>query len=144
MLTNGGFESGSNGWSLQSSTSGALTVQGAGAHDGSAGLRFNGTATEPLARQDKAVKGGQKLTFSGYAKIPTFLSKMSVMVELKAYDSAGNQLQYWRLKEFTGTTNGWTSMNSSVTLPSNAVKVRLQVRAPYLNGTAYFDCLSLR
>ena len=69
---------------------------------------------------------------------------MSVVVELKAYDSAGKQLQYWNLKQFSGKTSGWVSMNSSVTLPANTVKVRLQVRAPYLNGTAYFDCLSLR
>ena len=47
LVTNGGFDSGSTGWSFVSPVSGAVSVQSAARHEGSAGLRLTGKASDP-------------------------------------------------------------------------------------------------
>lgn len=67
---------------------------------------------------------------------------MSMVVEMVARDSA-NREKVFPVAVLSETTSGWVRVAATAAMPERTAKVRLVIRFPYLDGTAYVDDLSL-
>lgn len=144
LLVNGGFESGLGNWFVPAWFAGAAKVDGTEKHSGSSALRFQGNVAGPYSYQQVAASPGQKVTFSGWVNIPQLSGDMSMVLELVPRHQYNGDLPAVRLATFSKATSGWTQVSGSAVMPARTAFVRLMVRFPRLNGTAYLDDLSLK
>lgn len=143
-LTNGGFESGLAGWAYQSWLASVVKVCGEELHGGVYGLCLKGKASGLTVTQDVQATANQRVELSGWVKTDPNSLSSNLVVELVARNQYGGSLRTFQLASYSGTTGGWLWVNGSAVMPGGTYQVRVQLRAPKLDGSIYLDDLSLR
>ncbi len=144
LLANGGFESGLANWFVPSWFAGTASTAGSPVHGGSNDLRFQGNVAGPYTYQEVAASPGQQLAFTGWVNVPQLNGDMSMAVELVPRHQNNGDLAAIPIATITRATNGWVQLSASPVMPDRTVAVRVRVRFPRLNGTAYLDDFSLK
>lgn len=151
LLANPSFESDSDGdglpdgWVIPSWAQSSTSRSGGSAHDGGYSILFQSSSGPSYTvYQDVPVQGGATYDFSGWAFIPYSNGNFNFVLQLLSYSSNNGTLSTYNLGEpFTATTGGWVQVKSSVAMPSNAVKARLQMKVSTLRASIHVDDLSL-
>ncbi len=154
MVPNSSYES-SDGWTASPASAYPNTALyrstwgNAGPHDGAFGYSINNQAYGYLESDVIAVTASTSYTLSVYVKgeIDLADSKGAWVLRAVFFDSAGNALaapnNYKDAVHTTAITSTWTQKTGTVTAPSGAAKMRIQLLS-YMNaGWVAFDDVSL-
>ena len=133
-ITNGGFESGTTGWTDLNATLAADPLE---FNSGAASLSVTNTTVGGAgAYQDFVVTPGDRLTFTGYKKRKTVGSTTRFAIR----DNTNSAwIEYPSLVEDTG----WTQYSYTFTVPDGCVSIRVYCRVGIAGYEAYFDTVSL-
>jgi hypothetical protein len=149
-LLNGGFEQDSgggalpDGWQVSSAGTGLAAQNGAQHAEGSFSLRISSTRGESfVVYQDVPVRPGQRYSFSGQMNVPSSAGSFRASVELVMRNQWGGTIATTTALSQSATTANWTPASASVTVPSGATNVRVQVRVEYLKADVYVDGFAL-
>jgi hypothetical protein len=135
LIPNGGFESGSAGWSLAPQA--VIDTNPADAHSGNNSLLL--TATGPWQATSSAtlaITGGKAYSFNGWGRASSGTGYFSLF----SYDATGNQIASNYLP-FAGA-GSWVNVIATYTAPPNAVAFRLALQNAN-SGTFGFDDITL-
>jgi outer membrane protein assembly factor BamB len=145
-LVNGGFELDSggdalpDGWQVSSAGTGLAARNAAQHAEGSFSLRINSTRGESfVVYQDVPVRPGERYSFSGQMNVPSNSGSFRANVELVMRNQWGGTIGTTTALSQTATTATWTPASASVTVPSGAANLRVQVRVEYLKADVYVD-----
>jgi hypothetical protein len=134
LLSNGGFELGSTGWTLAPQT--IVDSNPADAHSGNNSLQLVATAPWQAARQTVSVTPGQAYSFSGWGRS----SSSGGYLVLHGYDVNWNQVSSFYL---SFPANGsWTALAMTYTPGPGEVAVSVLPTSSAI-GTYWFDDVSL-
>lgn len=131
-VTNGGFESGSSGWTL---TSGASIVTSANAHSGSSYLQISTTGSATAHSATFAVHPGDQIDFGGWVYLESGTAAAVDWV-LATLDSSHNLLATVVPTPWSVTTAGaWTYETGSYQVASNVAYVYFYANVYQSSGT---------
>ncbi|GEM_PF-964195 len=142
-LVNPGFENGLSGWYLPSWFSKMAGASGGDVHSGAQSLRLQGRVSGLYLYQEVATVPGETLSLSGWIDMAQRSGNTSVVVEVVTRDNA-NREKIFPIASFAQVTGGWVAFEGTVVIPARVTNARVQIRGPYLDGTAYLDDMSLR
>lgn len=142
-LINGGFESGLNGWSFPPWFTGVIGIEEKEVHGGAKALRFKGKGSWYYLQQDVPALPGDRVNLSGWINVPQRNGNVMLTVELVARHQNNGDLQTYVATTIANTTNGWLPLSGTAVMPARTAVVRVQIRVPKLNGSAYLDDLSV-
>lgn len=142
-LYNPGFEEAISGWFIPSWLSKVITAVTDGCHSGSQCLRYQGRGSGVYVQQEVDASPGETLRVTGWINLAERRGSTTMVVELVARDSA-NREKVFTVATFPEVTPGWVLVDGAAVMPERTGKVRVVVRFPYLDGTAYIDDFSLR
>lgn len=142
-LVNGGFEGGLQGWNVPSWYASVVSIDRSLARTGTAALRFKGSAIGPYAYQEIEASPGETVQFSGWVSVAEHAGSDGLVVEMVARHVHNGDLASFPLATLAATTDGWVQVVGSAVMPERTAKLRVQIGASRLNGTAYFDDFSL-
>jgi len=136
LLSNSSFESGNlNGWS------GSGKINSAYSYNGTYALALAGKSTGYISAyqhvKDKVI-AGKPYIFSAWLRTRN-MSTGKYLLQIRWYNASGAQIG--AVKGFgavTGNTS-YSKKSVTVTAPTNATSVRLQLQASKVNGIAYID-----
>jgi hypothetical protein len=134
VITNGGFEVGSAGWTLAPQVS--IDTNPADAHSGNNSAQLVSTGPWQVIRQAFAVTPGKAYTFTGWGRSNIVGGYLIV----RGYDAAGNAVASLDLP--VAGTGSWVSVTGIHIAASNEVSVQVQATSS-ISGTFWFDDLSL-
>jgi uncharacterized protein (TIGR03790 family) len=94
--------------------------------------------------QNYTVKPNTRYYAAGYANLSGVSSEMGVHLQIRAYDSLGNVVQYYNGSVRTGTTGSWVSLGQVHYEPIDGIiNISLCAVISKSSGTAYFDDLRM-
>ncbi len=149
LLTNGGFEADGNndgfpaGWSVTPTPSSAVSLDGSIAYEGSYSLKLSSSRGETAWVFQDMQTGAGSYRLSGQFYLIAGSVPPSLAFQLTSFNRWGGKISTQTIAVPTGGPTGtWTPFDSPIAIPANTEKVRVQLGATYLKGTALADRLS--
>ena len=140
-VENSGFEQGGYLWGAGGDGVASVTTEAAWGGTNSLKIDLATAGSHMIASSEIAVRGGEKLTLSGFIKTNN-LTGDGAQLEIDYYDANGNFIDYHNTKPVTGTTD-FTRYAVSTTAPANAVSATVYGFAWNGTGTVYFDSIKV-
>lgn len=140
LLTNGGFESGTTGWTT---TNGSITTTATNPHSGSNALQLTASgAGSAFAKNSISVTAGSTYAFAGWVRAST---GVQVRVGVSWFNAGWSYLSGTSYGAVTATTT-WQRQSFTATAPVGAAygQIELEIVSAAGGEVAYFDDASIR